>query len=697
MVTKQADNLQFLLTPSSIAIVGASDHVDKIGGRPLYYMRKHGYQGTIYPINPNRSQIQGEPAWPSLSALPEVPELAIIAVAGQHTLNAVKECADLGVKGAIIISAGFSEVGPEGKAQQDRMVAIAQAAGLRLVGPNSQGLANFGSGAIASFSTMFLEHEPQDGPVAVISQSGGMSAMVYGLLRERGIGVRHMHATGNEADVTVADMATAVLDDPTTKVICLYLESVQDAQGLEHAATRAKAQGIPLVAVKSGTTQAGMKAAQSHTGALANEDRLVTAFFKKHGIIRAQDPQEMARLAEFIVRNPLPTGKNTVIVSNSGASCVLACDAAARHDLPLPSLANETQKELEKVLASFATTNNPIDITAALLSNNRLFAEVLGIVGKDEQADVFVLDIPVAGRGYDVDAFAQDAKDFTEQFKKPVVLVAWQKAVAKTFRDHGIPVYDDELQAMRLISLITNYAAALQQPATDWQVNVSTRPQSTGATRTLSEKESLDMLAQIDLPIVEHQLVENEAQALAAWQKIGAPSVIKACSEALAHKSEYGLVALNINDAERLKETLKQQQETLTKHQIAADGWIVAKQEKGLQEATVGAYVDDVFGPVVVIGSGGKYVEALPDVAILIPPFSVEEVLAELKHLRLGVLLAGVRGEPAADAQALAEMAVKVGQFIMTHQDRIHSLDINPVLVKEQGVVAVDALVEVLK
>src|SRR5690625_3376439 len=639
MVANKVDDLQFLLTPDSIAIVGASDHVDKIGGRPLYYMRKHGYEGKIYPINPNREQIQGEQAWPSLSALPEVPDLAIIAVGGAHTFNAVQECANLGGKGAIIISAGFSEVGPEGKAQQDRMVAVARAAGLRLVGPNSQGLANFGSGAITSFSTMFLEHEPQDGPVAVISQSGGMSAMVYGLLRERNIGVRHMHATGNEADVTVADIATAVLEDPSAKVICLYLESVQDAQGLEHAAALARQRGVPLVAVKSGTTQAGMKAAQSHTGALANEDRLVEAFFKKHGIIRAQDPQEMARVAEFIERNPLPKGNNTVIVSNSGASCVLACDAAAHHDLPLPSLSANTQAELAQVLASFATTDNPIDITAALLSNNRLFADVLGIVGKDEQADVFVLDIPVAGRGYDVEAFAKDAQEFMQKFKKPVVLVAWQKAVAQTFRKHGIAVYDDELQAMRLLALITDYAARQKQPLADWGLGMPERPATVDQTRTLSEKDSLDYLQQAQLPTVAHYFVDNKKEALDAFAQLGAPCVLKACSAELPHKSEYGLVALNLQDESSLEAAFAQQEAILKQHHIAAEGWIVARQEKGLQEATVGAYVDEIFGPVVVVGSGGKYVEALPDVALLMPLFIVAEVYAYLAKLRLCLLL----------------------------------------------------------
>jgi len=281
-----------------------------------------------------------------------------------------------------------------------------------------------------------------------------------------------------------------------------------------------------------------------------------------------------------------------------------------------------------------------------------------------------------------------------QKFKKPVVLVAWQKAVAQTFRKYGIAVYDDELQAMRLLALITDYAARQKQPLADWAVQAATAPAAVSQTRTLSEKDSLHQLQQAGLPIVAYHFVQDKNEAVQALQELGAPCVLKACSEQLPHKSEYGLVALNLETSQAMETAFAQQEAILKQHGIAAEGWIVARQEKGLHEATIGAYVDEIFGPIVVVGSGGKYVEALPDVAILMPPFSVEEVEAALQELRLGVLLAGVRGEPAADTRALAEMAVQVGKFIVQRQDTIHSLDINPVLVKENDVVAVDGLIE---
>lgn len=685
------NELSFLLDPKSVAIIGASDSPDKIGGRSLYYMRKYNYQGTIYAVNPGREVVQGEKSWSSLLDLPETPDLVIIAVAGKQAIEAVEMCAEKGVKGAIIISAGFSETGAEGKANQDRMLEVAQAAGMRLIGPNSQGLANFGTGAIASFSTMFLEIPPQDGPVAVISQSGGMSAMVYGLLRKRQIGVRHMHATGNEADITVADLAKAVLVDPDIKVVCLYLESIQNAQTFAEAMKVAKQKGIPVIAVKTGSSMAGMKAAASHTGALANEDRLVDAFFEAHDIIRAKNPEEMALLAEYIVKTDIPIGRDLVVVSNSGASCVLTCDAAEESGLNVTSLSETTQNALKKILSSFATTNNPVDITAALLSNNGLFGEVLNALESDKNADIFIINIPVAGRGYDVERFATDASEFTKKSKKPVIIITWLESVANKFRDFGLMVFETEHQAMRILSLLTNYKKI--EKSLVFSKNNEDEVKEKG--KFLSEETSLDYLYKKQIPIVDFYTVLNEKEAISILDDMKSKVVLKACSEDIPHKSEYDLVKLNIENKETLIASFNYQSAILEKLGIKEKSWIVAKQEKGLHEAMVGAYVDDIFGPVVVVGSGGKYVEALPDVALIMPPFSKDQIIKKIKNLRLGVLLSGVRGEAESDIETLADIAVKVGDIIL-NDEKLKSIDINPILVKEKGVgaIAVDALVE---
>ena len=271
-----SDLLTSALNPRSVAIVGASENIHKIGGRPIHYMQRHGYRGTIYPINPAREEVQGHKSYAGLAALPEVPDLALIAVGGDKTVAAVEECAARGVKSAVVIASGFGETGPAGRELQDHMVATARAAGMRLYGPNTQGLANFGTGAIAGFSTMFIEVPPMDGPVGIVSQSGGMSAMAYGLLRGRGLGVRHVHATGNEADVTASEMAWAVAHDPDVQLLLLYLENIAHPEMLAATAAYARERDLPIVAVKAGRSASGQKAASSHTGALANEDRTVS-------------------------------------------------------------------------------------------------------------------------------------------------------------------------------------------------------------------------------------------------------------------------------------------------------------------------------------------------------------------------------------------------------------------------------------
>jgi len=689
------DDLQALLAPSSIAIVGASDHIDKIGGRPIHYMRKHGYTGTLYPINPQRATVQGERAWPSLAALPAVPDLVIIAVAGEQAVQAVDQCAQLGVLAAIVISAGFSETGDAGRAREEAMTARARAAGMRIIGPNSQGLANFGNGAIASFSTMFLSAPPADGPVAVISQSGGMGAMVYGLLRQRGVGVRHVHATGNEADVTVAELACAVLRDPQVRLVLLYLESLQDADRLAQAAAMARARHVPLIVVKAGRTPAGAQAAASHTGAMANEDRTVDAYFAQHAMLRARDPQELVRFAELALRGPLPCGSSVVVVSNSGASCVLAADAAAACGLQITRLSASTQQQLAGCLPSFATISNPVDITAALLSNNGLFGQVLPVIAQDPVADMFLIDIPVTGPGYDVDVFAADTGRFAAAAAKPVAVVAWQNNVAEAFRAQGVAVYDDAQQATDALAGLYRLYRWQHRPPVVWPE--SARPVlPRAAAGFLSEAQSLDLLAQQGMRVVEHVCCTDAEGVVAAWRTIGAAVALKACSARLPHKSEHQLVALHLNDERALRATMVQQTRVLADLGVTDAQWIVARMHAGLHECALGVRCDSVFGAVVMIGAGGKYVEALQDVALLLPPFSVQDVVQTLQTLRIGTLLAGVRGDPPADVQALAEQAVLLGRFAHAANGVLASIDLNPVLVGQQGqgAVAVDALVQ---
>jgi acetate---CoA ligase (ADP-forming) len=689
------DQLRQALDPRSIALIGASENPNKVGGRPLLYLQRFGFRGRIYPINPNRAEVQGVKAYPDLASLPEAPDLAIVMVAGDGAVTAVEACARRGVRLTICMASGFGETGPEGKAAERAMAATARAHGMRLVGPNSQGLVNFGTGAVASFSTMFLEAEPADGPVAVISQSGATSAVVYGLLRARGIGVRHCHATGNDADVSVAELARAVIEDDGVRLLLLYLEAIPDAAMLAAVAARARQRGVPIVALKTGRTAQGQRAARSHTGALANDDRTVDAFLAQHGIWRARHMPGLVSAAEMYLRGWRPEGRRLVAISNSGASCVMAADLAAELDMPLAVLADATRRELAAVLPGFATTINPIDITAALLSNSRLFGAILPIVARDPAADLFLIAIPVAGQGYDVEAFARDTAAFAAATGKAVAVAAPQASVAERFRAAGIPTFAGETEALLALDQLARHWALLRRPAPPALPHLAvTLPPGRG--RFLNEAESLALLAAHGLPVVPHRLCRSENEARIALRDLGSPVAVKACSIDVPHKSELGLVALGLVSEAAVVQAFAAQSAKLEEIGAEPDGIIIAAMAEGQREMALGAKLDPVFGPVAMVGDGGKYLEALPDIQLLLPPFSADEAREAILRLRIAPILKGVRGEQAADIEALAQAMLRLGAIIAGAKARIASIDVNPVLVGAagQGLAIVDALVE---
>ena len=675
------------LNPKSVAIVGASDNPHKVGGRPILFLQRYGFRGAIYPINPGRATVQGLRAYPSIDATPDAPELAVVAIAGEEAVGAVAACAARGVKVAVVMTSGFGETGEEGLAKQKQMAAAAKASGMRLIGPNCQGLANFATGMVANFSTIFNETEARDGPVAIVSQSGANSQAMYTLLREKGLYARHVHATGNEADVTVAELAGAVAADPGVRLVLLYMEAIKDPAALAAAAAIARERDVPFVALKAGRTASGQKAASSHTGALASEDRVVDAFLEHHGIWRAEDPPALVSAAELYVGNHRPRGKRLVLLSNSGASCVMGADHAESHGIPLAPVPKDG---LKAVLPAFAAAENPIDVTGALLSDSGLFGAVLPVVGDAGQCDLLLLAIPVAGAGYDVPRFARDVAAFQQRYGVASAVAAPQPSVREPFRTAGIATFAAEGEAMNALAQLADHAALLRRPAPP-----ALNPIRMGSGRHfLNEAESLSMLAKAGVPVVEHRLCATEREVEAALGALGADVVLKACSADLPHKSDHGLVSLSPADP---KAEFRRQRERCLALGARFDGVIVARRARGARELALGARVDPAFGPVVLIGDGGIYLEALKDFRLLLPPFNEEGVLRKLGELRIAPLLGTVRGLPARDVGAFARMAVKLGEALVAWDGAVSSVDINPVAVFETGAVALDALVEAAK
>ena len=692
-------DLQVALNPQSIAIVGASENPHRIGGRPLAFLKRFGYKGRVYPINPKRTETQGFRTYPTLVAVPEPVDVAIIAIAGEAAVKALDECGAAGVKIAIVITAGFGESDPvHGKEQEREMTRRAHAHGMRIIGPNTQGLANFGTGAIASFSTMFVEVEPADGPVGIVSQSGAMSVVPYGLLRQRGIGIRHAHATGNDCDVTACELACAVVQDPDLKLLLLYLEGLPDPHHLAEAARIARARGLPIIMLKSGCTAAGQMAARSHTGALANEDRVVDAFLEHHGILRARDMAEMVAGVELYLKGWQITGKRLVAMSSSGATCVMAADAASMIGMPLANLQADTSAQLAKILPGFATTTNPVDLTGALLTNSLLFGESLQILARDPAVDAFLIGITVAGAGYDVDLLARDTAACARATQKPVVVAAPQPSVSACFHAQGLPVFAFETQAVEALNRFMLHqdliarAGQRQGVAPDASLRM-TAANTDSPARMLNEAASLALMARAGVRVVPHRLCRSVDEALDALRDFGAPVAVKGCSSDVAHKSELGIVRLNVDDREALRTAFAEIKAVLEARGAEFNGVIVALMASGGREMMIGAHRDAVFGPVIAVGDGGKYVEAMPDLQLLIPPVSREDVLHALSKLRIAPLLQGVRGEPPLDVEAFAEAVLGVSRLMMEPLQGIVSIDINPVMLDAQGYIAVDAVV----
>jgi acyl-CoA synthetase (NDP forming) len=687
--------IQSLLRPGSVAVIGASDNPNKVGGRPIHYMTKFGFSGDIYPINPGRSEIQGRRCYSSLDAIGSVPDTAIVAVAGPDAIRAVEQCADMGISSAVVMASGFAETGGEGRLLQEQMVRYANDRGMRVVGPNAQGIANFSNGAVLNFSTMFMEVAPQDGPIAIVSQSGAASVMPYALLREMGLGVRYLFATGNDADLGVSELTKAVAQDPEIKLILVYVESLGQPETLAEAAKIARSRGASIVLLKGGSSHKGAAAAASHTGAMVGHDGALDAFLRRHGIWRAHDLNELVNAAPLYLQDSVCGAGRAVVMSHSGAVGVMCADAAEKVGLPLTDLSDATCQRLKRILPGFATPNNPLDLTAALMGNDGMYPQVLDVLGQDRQADMFLIGIPVAGPGYDVPALASTTAKFARTTGKPVVVSAPQETVRIEFAAQGIPVFRTESDAVRALHQYANHLSPISEPRSC--INDSDMPASLQS-GLLGEADSLKLLQRFGLPVVEHVVCADAAQAEAAFDRLAVPVAVKGCAAKVPHKSEHGLVHLNLKTGAEVRKAAEACLSGLRAIGCEQGELIVAPMVHGVHEFMLGASVDPVFGPVVMIGEGGTLVEVRRDVVSLLAPFSEEDVTKAIQKLRIFPLFAGYRDKPPMDISALAKAAVKLGDFACSHHDRLRSVDMNPVMVMshKNGVVAVDAIVELL-
>lgn len=683
-------SLESLIAPKSIAVVGASADDTKIGGRLLRYLRQFGYQGSIYPVNHNGGAIAGLPVFRNVAEIPCPVDLAILAVPAAATVAAARECELAHVAGIVITSSGLNA---------DEVDALSQIAGcgqMRIVGPNAQGLANFKTGSVANFASLFQSVAPADGPVAIISQSGSISTVAYCALRGRGIGVRYSLATGNEIDVTAGELLGAAVADDEIRLILLYLESVRRPHELARAALAARRRGLPIVAIKAGRSRMGQSAALSHTGALSTEDRIVDAFLEQHGILRVDSLRAFTGCAELYLGQPAPLGRRLMVITDSGATAVLAADASETSGMELPSLGAASAARLEPLMPVYGEIANPLDLTSALSRDATMLSGILDATAQADEFDMTLLAFPSSPPGRDLQIYAQEIASFGVRTGKPVAVAVPQSFNASNFREIGLPVFDDEEEAVAALAQYARHAQLLSRASSKpWKPSAvpAIRPNAVNA-RFRDEDESLDLMQRLGIPTVARRLCRRMEDVERAFQELGPLVVLKACAADIPHKSDLGLVKLNIAtvaDAVAAASNLWAKLEALG---FAHVPLLLQKLERRPYEFIVGSRMDPVFGTVAIVGAGGILAEQLGDVVVAVAPFESHEIVERLRKTAAAKIWNGARGLQPADLHAVADIAVTLGKFV--HSARVVSVDLNPVLVGAVGTtpIVVDALIE---
>ncbi|BBK30156.1 acyl-CoA synthetase (NDP forming) [Stella humosa] len=692
-------SLEGMLRPRSVAIVGASNDPTRIGGRPLRYYLENGFTGAIYPINPNRDEIQGVKAYPNLSSLPEAPDLVLVAIPASGVVATAEEAAAKGVRAMVIFSSGFAEVeGGEGQAMQDRLTEIAQASGMRIAGPNCLGVFNATMGHYCTFTASFdLGGFPIPGGIAIVSQSGAYGSHMATLAREKGLGTTYWVTTGNECDVQVADCIAFLADQPDVDVIGCYIEGVVNADRLTAALDHAYQRRKPVVVMKVGRSAVGAEAAQSHTASLAGADRVYDSVFRRHGVLRVDTTEEMLDVAYACTRRTFPTGRKLGIVTISGGGGVVLADAATAAGLEVPAMPADAQRRLKELLP-FAAVRNPVDITAQAFNDMSLVTKNVETMLEEGGYDFIINFFTSIPRSKVLNARLRPAmQEAQRRFpgRLQVMCMISTPEMTKEYESDGYLVFEDPHRAVKALAALCYYGEAFGRPprAAPPAVPAGALPAPDGA---VDERAAKRILAAAGIPVVEDRLVRTPEEARNAAAAFGGPVVLKISSPDIQHKTEVGGVAVGLASPEDVAVAFAAMSARVSAARPAAriEGALVSPMIADGVECIMGITVDPAFGPVVLFGLGGIFVEVLKDIALRVAPFGLDEAEAMIREVKGFPLLDGARGKPKADVAALAQALSRLSVFAAANADRIDSVDVNPILVRPagRGVVAVDAL-----
>ena len=689
-------SMRAFFEPKSVAIIGASRQRGKIGSEILHNLVQAGFTGSIAVVHPTATEIQGHQPYRTVSEIPGPVDLAMVVVPAEDVLAVVDDCIRKGVRGICVISAGFGESGPDGARRETALVEKIRNAGCRLIGPNCMGLLNTDERIRlnATFSPVY----PPGGNVAMSTQSGALGLAILDYARQLNIGISSFVSVGNKADVSGNDLIQYWAEDPQTSVILLYLESFGNPRKFSEIARRVS-RSKPIVAVKSGRSTAGARAASSHTGALAASDTVVDALFRQAGVIRTNTLQELFDVAALVAHQPLPAGRRVAIVTNAGGPGILAADACEANRLVLATLSDATRSELRSFLPASATVNNPVDMLASAPPEHygRSLAAVLRDPGVDSVLTIF---IPPLVTGAEPVARSIHEATLTARGKPVLAVMMRSEGAPPSLID--VPSYAFPESAAIALARVTAYSEWRRKPSgivpelPGIRADVLRTVMDSALARGngwLTTDETSRLLTAVGIQQASARFARTSEEAVECAAAIGFPVVVKAVGPALLHKTERRAVVLDLASAEEVQTAVEDLQRRLGED---VTGYLVQQMVNGGVEMLVGAVDDPLFGPVIVCGSGGVLAELLADSSSRLHPLTATDAAEMIEELRAARLLRGYRGAAAADASALQDVILRVSALLSICPE-IRELDLNPVKVLASGACAVDARLRVAR
>jgi acyl-CoA synthetase (NDP forming) len=711
-------DLSPLMNPGSVAIIGASQRTasalnrEPRGNRVIRNLKSFGYPGRIVTVNPKYSEVMDCPCYPDIGAIPEPVDCVVLAVPNRQVPDLLEAAAASGVRGAVVFSAGFAETGAEGKERQARLEALSRERGLLICGPNCYGVLNvFGK------APLFASTIPQGflaGPVALVSQSGGLSTTIANaLMLNRHVGLSHIVSCGNQAGATVEEYFNYLVEDENTRVIAGFVEGFKQPHQLLAVARKAAERNKPLIILKGGRSEVAQRAAATHSGSLAGAAEVVDAAFRQSGIVSVRSLNELIDTisvfsCDGFVKN-YRGGRRLGVLSGSGGECTLVSDAAASVGLEVPELTKATKSHLQKAVADFGNMNNPLDGTGAMYDDERIFPRLLQALIDDANIDVVTINLeandPRPKELKSGNRFAQAIETAAASSNKPigcfssVVGGPVDPEILLPLRKAGVPLMEGAECATSTIRNLAEFYEFQENRQSDVAVGVPA-PGRKLASGMLPAEAAFQLLEEFGISTVPTALARSADEAAAAAERMGFPVALKIESAQITHKSDVGGVALKLSDTAAVRSAFDQMIADVSRRAPHAkvDGVVVQRMASEGVEMILGIKRDPLFGSVVLCGFGGILVELLNDVSIGIPPLSRKQALDMLMRLRGFSILAGVRGKPAADIEALCDAIAGLSRLAWSFGDQLAGLDINPVIVlpKGEGIVAVDVLVQVL-